>query len=202
MAYSKDEQSILLAIALDSIKSGLAHGKPVRVNVGDYPTPLTAQRASFVTLNHGEALRGCIGTLEARASLVESVAENAWAAAFRDPRFAALTVSEVSDLSIHVSVLSPLKPVTVESEQELLKRMVPGEAGWVLQEDGNRGTFLPSVWSSLGEPADFLRHLKIKAGLSPDYWSDTLEIWCYTTDSFSAAATDIATPGEDAPKAG
>jgi AmmeMemoRadiSam system protein A len=191
MSYSSDKKSVLLAIALESIKSGLDHGKPLRLNIGDYSTRLRAQRASFVTLNHGEALRGCIGTLEARTSLVESVADNAWAAAFRDPRFPGLTASEVSDLSIQVSVLSPLQPVTLASEQELLTRMIPGEAGWMLQEEGNRGTFLPAVWSSLGEPAEFLRQLKIKAGLSPDYWSDTLKIWRYTTDSFSAAVADI-----------
>ena len=191
MSYSSDEKSVLLAIALESIKSGLDHGKPLRLNIGDYSARLSAQRASFVTLNHGEALRGCIGTLEARTSLVESVADNAWAAAFRDPRFAGLTASEVSDLSIQVSVLSPLQPVTPASEQELLTRMIPGEAGWVLQEEDNRGTFLPAVWSSLGEPAEFLRQLKIKAGLSPDYWSDTLRIWRYTTESFSAAVADI-----------
>jgi AmmeMemoRadiSam system protein A len=196
MSCNSDERSVLLATALDSIRHGLEHGAPARLNIGDYSTRLSARRASFVTLNHGEALRGCIGTLEARTSLIESVAENAWAAAFRDPRFAALTESEVSYLSIHVSVLSPLQPVTVTSEQDLLTRMVPGEAGWVMQEEGNRGTFLPAVWSSLGEPAEFLRHLKIKAGLSPDYWSDTLEIWRYTTDSFSAPVADIASrPG-------
>ena len=191
MSYSSDEKSVLLAIALESIKCGLDHGKPLRLNIRDYSARLSAQRASFVTLNHGEALRGCIGTLEARTSLVESVADNAWAAAFRDPRFAGLTASEVSDLSIQVSVLSPLKPVMPASEQELLTRMIPGEAGWVLQEENNRGTFLPAVWSSLGKPAEFLRQLKIKAGLSPDYWSDSLKIWRYTTESFSAAVADI-----------
>ena len=202
MSYSSDEKSVLLATALDSIKNGLDHGAPARLDSGDFSARLSAQRASFVTLNHGEVLRGCIGTLEARTSLIESVAENAWAAAFRDPRFTALTASEVGNLSIQVSVLSPLQPVTVTSEQELLTRMVPGEAGWVIQEEGNRGTFLPAVWSSLGEPAEFLRHLKMKAGLSPDYWSDTLEIWRYTTDSFSAAVADIACPGQDVPIAG
>ncbi|MEN8205606.1 MAG: AmmeMemoRadiSam system protein A [Pseudomonadota bacterium] len=202
MCYSSEEKSVLLAIALDSIRNGLEHGKPMQLHIGDYPAHLTAQCASFVTLSHGEALRGCIGTLEARSSLVESVAENAWAAAFRDPRFAALTAAELDTLTIHVSVLSPLKPVRVASEQELLARMIPGEAGWVMQENGNRGTFLPSVWSSLGEAADFLRQLKIKAGLSPDYWSDTLEIWYYTTDSFSAPVTDIAATGQDTAKSG
>ena len=57
----------------------------------------------------------------------------------------------------------------------------------VLQErDGeHRGTFLPAVWESLPEPADFLRELKRKAGLAPDYWSATLQVERYTTESFS-----------------
>ena len=201
MPYSHDEKSALLSIALASINSGLQQGRPVRLNLGDYPAALTAQCASFVTLLHGEALRGCIGTLEAQTCLVESVAENTWAAAFRDPRFPALTAAEVNELTLQISVLSPLIPVSVASEQELLANMVAADAGWVLQEQGNRGTFLPSVWSSLGDPAEFLRQLKIKAGLAPDYWSDTVEIWHYTTDSFSAAAIDIA-HGQNQPSAG
>lgn len=202
MSYSRDEQSTLLSIALDSINSGLHHGKPARLNSADYPKPLAAQRASFVTLKHGETLRGCIGTLEARTSLVESIADNAYAAAFSDPRFPALDATEVDDLTIEVSVLSPLEAVSVTSEQELLKKMIPGEAGWMLQEDGYRGTFLPTVWASLGEPVEFLRQLKMKAGLAPDYWSDALQIWRYTTESFATAATAIAPPERDTPSAG
>lgn len=202
MTYSRDEQSTLLSIALDSINSGLRHGKPVRLNSADYSTSLAAQRACFVTLKHHETLRGCIGTLEARSSLVESIADNAYAAAFSDPRFPALDVSEVEDLTIEVSVLSPMEPVSVTSEQALLDKMIPGDAGWVLQENRYRGTFLPSVWASLGKPAEFLRQLKMKAGLTPDYWSDTLQIWRYTTDSFAAEATAIAASGRGEPNAG
>ena len=202
MSYSSDEKSTLLRIALDSINSGLKRGVPARLDSGGYPAHLTAQRASFVTLKHGDTLRGCIGTLEARTSLVESIADNAYAAAFHDPRFAALSDSEVGELTIEVSVLSPLEPVAVASEQELLEKMLPGEAGWVLQDDGYRGTFLPSVWSSLRDPADYLRHLKIKAGLAPDYWSETLEIWRYTTASFAAPVAEIASSGHGTLSAG
>lgn len=202
MSYSSDEKSALLRLALDSISSGLKRGVPARLDCGGYPAHLTAQRASFVTLKHGDTLRGCIGTLEARTSLVESVADNAYAAAFHDPRFAALSDSEVDELTIEVSVLSPLESVAVASEQELLEKMLPGEAGWVLQDDGYRGTFLPSVWSSLHDPADYLRQLKIKAGLAPDYWSETLEIWRYTTESFAAAVAEIARSGHGTLSAG
>lgn len=202
MCCSSDEKSSLLSIALDSINSGLKHGVPAHLNCGDYPERLTRQRASFVTLKQGETLRGCIGTLEARTSLVESVADNAYAAAFRDPRFAALGDTELNDLTIEVSVLSPLNPVSFDSEQALLEKMIPGEAGWVLQDDGHRGTFLPSVWSSLSDPVEYLRHLKIKAGLGPDYWSKSLKVWCYTTDSFASPATEIARSGQGTFNAG
>jgi len=196
MSYSRDEKSMLLSIALESINSGLQHGRPAQLHIPDYPPSLTAQRASFVTLKHGDTLRGCIGTLDVRSSLVESIADNAYAAAFSDPRFPALGAAEVNDLNLEVSVLGPLEPIAVTTEQALLDQLIPGEAGWVLQDNGHRGTFLPSVWESLREPADFLRHLKMKAGLTPDYWSETLQIWCYTTESFAAAVTDIAAPGQ------
>ena len=202
MSYSSDEKSTLLSIALDSINSGLQHGMPARLNSKDYSASLGEQRASFVTLKHGDRLRGCIGSLEARTSLLESVAENAYAAAFRDPRFVGLRDSEVDDLTIEVSVLGPLQPVSFTSEQELLEKMVPGEAGWVLQDNGHRGTFLPSVWSSLNDPVEYLRQLKIKAGLAADYWSETLEVWRYTTESFAAPVTEIAHSGQDTLSAG
>ncbi|HEY4732706.1 MAG TPA: AMMECR1 domain-containing protein, partial [Gammaproteobacteria bacterium] len=53
-------------------------------------------------------------------------------------------------------------------------------------EEGHyyRGTFLPTVWSSLPDPSRFLAQLKQKAGLAPDYWSDTIRIYRYTTESF------------------
>jgi AMMECR1 domain-containing protein len=32
---------------------------------------------------------------------------------------------------------------------------------------------------------EFLRHLKLKAGMPPDYWSDDIRVYRYTTESFS-----------------
>ncbi|MCU7811948.1 MAG: AMMECR1 domain-containing protein, partial [Candidatus Thiodiazotropha sp. (ex Notomyrtea botanica)] len=47
-----------------------------------------------------------------------------------------------------------------------------------------RGTFLPSVWEQLPEPKSFLQHLKRKAGLPEDYWSEQLQVFRYETESF------------------
>lgn len=188
MVYSEAEQSELLHVAQASIAAGLQTGQSLAVNAADYPAPLTEKHASFVTLKKDSALRGCIGSLEAYRMLVEDVAHNAFAAAFRDPRFPPLQQQEFEALEIHISVLGTPEPVTFASEQELLENLRPEVDGLILQERDTRGTFLPSVWESLPRPDDFLKHLKMKAGLPAEYWSKTVRVWRYTTESFSAPA--------------
>ena len=117
--------------------------------------------------------------------LIEDVAENAWAAAFRDPRFAPLSQAEFPRLEIHISILSPPQAMSYSSQQDLLTQIRPGIDGLILEEGYRRGTFLPSVWESLPEAADFLSHLKLKAGLPANYWSDKIKVSRYTSESIS-----------------
>jgi AMMECR1 domain-containing protein len=76
--------------------------------------------------------------------------------------------------------------MVVSSEDDLLRQIRPGVDGLILQAGFRRGTFLPSVWAELPEKELFLTHLKLKAGLPADYWSDTLRVFRYTTDCFPA----------------
>jgi len=175
----------LLEAARSSIEYGVRHGRPMAINPADYPDALTVARATFVTLHIDGRLRGCIGSLEAHQSLIEDVVHNAHAAAFKDPRFPPLAENELEQIDIEISVLSPPQEISFSSESDLLSRIRPGIDGLILSEGQRRGTFLPSVWSSLAEPVEFLRHLKQKAGLPPDYWSDSIRIQRYTTESFS-----------------
>jgi uncharacterized protein len=177
-------RAALLDLARRSIAHGLDRGTPLRVDPGDYSEPLQAHRASFVTLHLHGALRGCIGHLEAVQPLVRDVAENAFAAAFRDPRFPPLSRQELTGLAVHISVLTPPQPMTFGSEADLLSQIRPGIDGLILAEGPARGTFLPSVWESLPEPRDFLNHLKRKAGLPADHWSDRVRVQRYTTEPF------------------
>ncbi|MES9968834.1 MAG: AmmeMemoRadiSam system protein A [Candidatus Thiodiazotropha sp.] len=186
--FSTADRATLLEIAAASIKRGVEHGAPLRVTVSDYPEALQQHRACFVTLLKGGALRGCIGHLEVQSPIVEDVAENAYAAAFRDPRFPPLTDPERENLEIHISVLTPAEAIAFESEQELIAKIRPSVDGLILVEGQRRGTFLPSVWESLPETRNFLSHLKQKAGLPANYWSSTLEVYRYETESFSNAS--------------
>jgi AmmeMemoRadiSam system protein A len=174
----------LLEVARRSIQHGLSHGVPLPVVVSEYHRDLKALRASFITLNIDNNLRGCIGHLEPVQPLVVDVAENAFSAAFRDLRFSPLTSEELPFVKIHVSVLSTPEPMVFNDEADLLSQLRPGEDGLILQDGVSRGTFLPSVWDSLPTPGEFISHLKLKAGLAPNHWSDTLKVSRYHTESF------------------
>ncbi len=186
MPYNKPEldnqtKQQLLSLARQSITHGLSHHHPLPVKVSEYPKVLQQKTASFVTLEKQNRLRGCIGTLEAYRPLAVDIAENAFAAAFHDPRFAPLQPEELSELQIHISLLTPPEPFAVKDEAELQRQLRPTIDGLILQEGHQRATFLPSVWESLPTPQQFIAQLKLKAGLPVDYWSDTLSFERYQT---------------------
>ena len=180
----REHRERLTTLAYEAIEHGICHQRPIPVSTEDWPEELCATRASFVTLHKYDELRGCIGALTATLPLVQDVAEHAFDAAFKDPRFGPVTEFELGLLSIHLSVLSPPEPLTFGSEAELLGMIRPGVDGLILKERAHQGTFLPSVWEKLPDPKQFLRHLKQKARLGPDYWSDTIQIERYSTESW------------------
>jgi AmmeMemoRadiSam system protein A len=175
----------LIAVARRSIEHGLSTRSPLSVDVTAYPLGLREPRATFVTLMLHEALRGCIGTLEANRPLVEDVVVNAYAAAFHDPRFSPLTEAELLEVKVRISILSPNTEVQFCTEEELLRTLRPGVDGLTIQRGDQRATFLPVVWESLPRPEDFLEHLKHKAGIPAGSGSNGLRAWRYTTESFA-----------------
>jgi len=181
----KEHKKILLETAKQSISFGLKEHQPLTISIENYPEELQKPRATFVTLNINQQLRGCIGCLSAYRPLVEDVSSNAFAAAFSDPRFASLSSEEYPLLHYHISILSPSSEMTFNSEEDLLTQIQPGIDGLILTEGNSRGTFLPSVWEQLSDAELFLKHLKQKAGLSADYWSDTIKVSRYSVESFS-----------------
>jgi len=182
MSLNKKNRRSLLDLAYRSIESGLKTGHPLNINLRDYATELSQQRATFVTLEKNKQLRGCIGMLEAVLPLVEDISENAFSAAFKDPRFPPLDRSELKDLEIHISILSPSVEINFTSEEDLIAQIRPNIDGLILESGTRRGTFLPSVWQSIPDSSQFLRHLKQKAGLAKNYWSDQIKVYRYTTE--------------------
>lgn len=182
---TSEHKQILLDIAFSSIEHSLSNNRALMVRPEEYDPELQEPRATFVTIKINRMLRGCIGMLEAMRPLVVDVAQNAYAAAFSDPRFPPMSHAELELIDIHISILSPFKEMQFTSQEDLISQLQAGKDGLILEEGRYyRGTFLPTVWGSLPDPTNFLKQLKQKAGLAPDYWSDSIRIYRYTTESF------------------
>lgn len=182
MSLAPTQQQRLLGVARESIADALRRGarEPGPIDAREYAPPLREVRASFVTLQAGGRLRGCIGSLEATRPLVCDVHAHACAAAFADPRFPPLEAHELAGLDVSISVLSAHTPLSFESEAHLLRQLRVGIDGVVLALEGRRGTFLPSVWQTLSDPATFLAQLKRKAGIPAD--AHGYQAWRYTAE--------------------
>ena len=187
-AYPLDDEHrrALLHIAADAIGQALLRGD----GQPDIPEPtgdivLDQAAATFVTLERGEALLGCIGTLEAAESLAASVARNACKAAFADPRLPAVTVADFEVMTIKVSVLSRLTPVRAHSWKDVARSLRVGTDGVLVEVGNHRATLLPSVWPKVDGAAQFLDVLWHKAGLRPRDWLPRTRVSKYTTEEFA-----------------
>ncbi len=147
--------------------------------------PFQRPCGTFVTLKLNGRLRGCIGTLSASEPLAEGIRRNAINAAFSDPRFAALTESELERVVIEVSVLTKPCRLAHGGGADLVRRLQPGIDGAVIRRGHASATFLPQVWDQLPRPEDFLSQLCLKAGLPRDEWkSESLEVSTYQVQHF------------------
>jgi len=170
LRYEAEHGRTLLRIARASLSEALDAGlnAPLdaeqRAPVADEPW-LAEWRATFITLIHGEELRGCVGTLEAQRPLGADVAANARAAAFQDTRFKPLTREEFLRTDIEVSLLSTPKRLLFEDHADLIAQLRPGVDGIILECDGKHATFLPQVWEGIPDAEQFIAHLKQKAGI-------------------------------------
>ncbi|MDP1646490.1 MAG: AmmeMemoRadiSam system protein B [Thiobacillus sp.] len=175
-----EKGSTLLKLARSEIASKLGHEVSSSAQAGWLAEP----GASFVTLTRQGELRGCIGTLEAHRPLGLDVRENAVAAAFRDPRFMPLSRVEFDEIRVEVSVLSPSEALAVGDEATALTSLRPNVDGVVFEYRHFRSTFLPQVWEQLPEPAEFMAHLKRKAGLPMDFWAEDVRLSRYTVSKW------------------
>jgi AmmeMemoRadiSam system protein A len=171
----------LPTIAVDAIAHTLCTGRRRVHAPADLPPELARPGAAFVTLERGDALLGCIGTLTPDKPLGSSVAHSAIAAAFDDPRMPAVGPDDFPVMRVKVSVLSDPEPLAVGSRAALVTALEPGTTGVVVERDRRRATFLPAVWAKLPDPDDFLDALWTKAGLRARVWDARVRVATYTT---------------------
>ena len=129
---------------------------------------LTKERAVFVTLNRNSDLRGCIGHMKARMPLFKAVAEMANAAAFEDYRFSPVKKSELDNIKIEISILSPMHKI------QNYRKIRLGIDGVLINKGFHSGVFLPQVATETGwDLITFLSNLCLhKAGLPSEAFLD------------------------------
>ncbi len=176
---NEEQKRRLIEVARQAVTAAVA-GEPMPDLATDDPD-LREPRGAFVTLKKAGQLRGCIGYIEPHAPLIEAVADNAQSAALRDPRFSPVTPQELPNISIEISALTPLEPVTDVEEIEI------GRHGLVISQGSNRGLLLPQVPVEWGwNREEFLEHTCLKAGLPPGAWrDDDTELLRFEAEVFS-----------------
>ena len=185
MALEQDEKLLLLKMARESINFSLQTGGEYVVSDKSLPDNLKVKASTFVTLTKKGELRGCIGKLIAIRKLYADVIENALSAAINDYRFSAVTLDELRDIKIEISVLS--KPIKLKyaDHNELLSILSKEKPGIVLKKGHLSATFLPQVWESIRTAERFLEELCVKAGMEYNDWkSEDTQILTYTVENF------------------
>jgi AmmeMemoRadiSam system protein B/AmmeMemoRadiSam system protein A len=171
------EKKLLLEFARNTIRDyletqtlPLARGFPARL---EFP------QGAFVTLNKNGQLRGCIGTMIPQDALGHTVGKMALYAALKDPRFSPVTLGEVKDLEIEISVLSPMQPVKDPD------RIVLGRDGVLLMKGGKSAVFLPQVATEQNwNRTEMLDNLCLKAGLPEGCWKKDAAFQVFQAEVF------------------
>jgi AmmeMemoRadiSam system protein A len=133
----------------------------------------------FVTLHKKGELRGCIGYITGSSPVYKAVIENTVNAASNDPRFSPVTESELPDIDIEISVMSPLEEIRGPEEIEV------GKHGIVVERDWSKGLLLPQVATEWRwDRYEFLEQTCLKAGLPRKAWKKGAKIYCFSAQVF------------------
>ncbi len=177
---SQNEKRILLKFARESIISNLESNKEKTDETSEIPEVMKLERGLFVTLRKDNNLRGCIGHIIPMGTLCEEIPKIAVMAAQEDPRFPSVVLSEVEDLTLEITILSPMLKI---SNPNMVK---PGKHGLLIKNGFYQGLLLPQVaidynWNR----EEFLSQTCLKAGLHSDAWKDDeTEISVFTAEYF------------------
>ncbi|OLA93954.1 MAG: hypothetical protein BHW64_05725 [Candidatus Melainabacteria bacterium LEY3_CP_29_8] len=169
--------------------------------IEDYHLILTMPFATFVTIYKNGHLRGCIGSIIPSSPIIEDIANNAYNASYKDPRFYPLVKEEFCDIEFEISILTPLTKLEFKNQDELLDKIKIDIDGLIIHDKNYQAVYLPQVWEHFKiegfEDKDiklqFLQSLKEKAGLNKDHFSDSFEAYIFHVEKlYSPSLLDIS----------
>lgn len=173
---NETQKKVLLKIVHQTLRSHLESG--IMPDVNNEDPVLEKKCGAFVTLYRQGILRGCIGHIQADMPMYKAVQEMAISAATLDPRFTPVTINELDDIQVEISLLSPLYRIKVEQVEV-------GVHGLMVVHKGRRGLLLPRVPVERGWDLDtYLDNLCFKAALATDIWDENPELYAFTAIEF------------------
>ena len=180
-SLSEKDKETLLNIAKSTVHTYVKTGNIPEVSTDEFPNELLMQCGAFVSLYKNGELRGCIGRFNPEIPLWQVVQDMAISSATEDTRFQPVRPDELEDISIEISVLSPMKKISSIDEIEL------GKHGIYIKKGLFSGTFLPQVATEQGwSKEEFLGYCsKHKAGLGWDGWKKA-DVYTYTAIVFGS----------------
>lgn len=174
-----EEQKIALTIARATLASAWQNQEyQLPLNL---PAIFQSPLGVFVTLKKEGKLRGCIGNFMAEESLAQNIKNMAQSAAFGDPRFEALIASELDEVKIEISVLSPMRKISEPADIEV------GRHGVYIKKGRKNGVYLPQVATEVGWDREQLLDslCEEKAGLPKECWREgTADLYIFTAQVF------------------
>jgi AmmeMemoRadiSam system protein A len=175
---TREEQTILIDLTRRSVALRLESRPLPRLQAS--PPRLLLTQGAFVSLYHDGRLRGCVGMVLPEIALAETVVRCAAAAATEDPRFMPIRATELSGLTIEISVLDPPFRVADPSQIRI------GTHGLLVTQGRRRGLLLPQVAVTQGwNLPTFLEEVCLKAGLPPDAWTRGATLEAFSAQVFS-----------------
>ncbi len=176
--FSLEEGRILIEFARKNIEFFLENNRRIPVPE-EIKEKFQDKYGAFVTLNKynviGNPLRGCIGYIEPTYPLYDVIHRVSISSAIEDPRFPSVSLEEMDNIVIELSILTPPKLIKVEGANDYFNKIVIGRDGLIVERGMRRGLLLPQVPLDHDRNWDvetFLSHTCEKAWLPKDAWKD------------------------------
>jgi AmmeMemoRadiSam system protein A len=178
MSLTSEQKRILLDVARKAIVNAVNIENSPDFDIDD--PVLNIKCGAFVTIHINDNLRGCIGNIVAQIPLWKTVRKMAVESAMHDPRFPSVSPSELKNIDIEISVLSPFEKISDINEIEV------GKHGIFIKYSYYQGLLLPQVATDYGwDRIQFLEQTCRKAGLNKDCYKEKIcEIYIFSATVF------------------
>jgi len=183
MLFNKNRK-LLLNLSRRAIEYYFDTHQILHPDLSDIPYEICEKKGVFITLYYKNQIRGRTGYIDPIKDLWEAVIENSVNVAFFNHKFKALDREELDDITIEISIISPIKKIIYNTPEELLKRIEKGK-GILIKKGMHSASFLPDAWDYVDSKADFLDNLCLKSKLKANTWElEKLEIYSFDTETF------------------